>query len=92
MIVDKKILRESMLEELGSLTEHERLDISKQLHEGLFQSELWENAKTIGVYISFGTEWDTRKIIEEAFKSGKNIVIPKTIPATKEMDFYQIPD
>lgn len=92
MARDKKVLRESMIEELGKLEEQERLVISERLHEGLFQSELWKNAETIGIYISFGNEWDTKNIIEEAFRSGKNIAIPKTIPATKQMDFYQITD
>lgn len=92
MTVTKKVLRESMIEELGKLTEHERHAISEQLHEGLFKSNYWKNAEMIGIYVSFGTEWDTRNIIEEAFKTGKNIAIPKTIPETKEMDFYQVTD
>lgn len=92
MVVDKQKLRESMKEELGRLNEQERLAISKELHEELFQSKLWEEAETVGIYISFGTEWDTRNIIEEAFNSGKTIAIPKTFPETRKMDFYQITD
>lgn len=92
MVVKKKDLRESMLEELGKLSEDERMTISKNLHEVLFQSDLWKKAETIGIYISFDTEWDTKKIIEEAFKSGKIVAVPKTIPETKGMKFYQIQD
>ncbi len=92
MGVDKKVLRESMQIELNQLTEDERSEISRELQQELFQSELWKNAERIGIYLSFGTEWDTRKIVEEAFNSGKNVAIPKTIPETKQMDFYQITD
>lgn len=92
MTADKKTLRESMIKELGELKEDERQSVSKQLHDVLFQSKLWKEAETIGLYISFGIELETKSIIEEAFALGKNIVIPKTIPETKQMNFYQITD
>lgn len=92
MSVYKRILRDSMKEELGKLKEKEWMAISRQLQEVLFQSELWKEADIIGAYLSFGIEWDTRNIIAEAFRSGKRIVIPKTLPKTKMMDFYEITD
>lgn len=88
----KKSLREKMLSELAELSDKDRMNISKQLQEQLFQTDLWKNAETIGIYLSFGTEWDTRAIVKEAYESGKNVAIPKTIPQTKEMDFYVVTD
>lgn len=90
MSVNKKNLRESMLKELAQLNDSERIATSKQLHEMLFQSKFWKNAETVGIYLSFGNEWDTRSIVAEAFKLGKKIAIPKTDPKTKTMDFYEI--
>lgn len=92
MSENKNVLRKLMKEELAQVDEGERLSISRQLQEVLFQSDLWKNAKTIGVYLSLGTEWDTRNIVEEAFKAGINVVIPKTVPDVRRMDFYQITD
>lgn len=86
----KKDWREFMIKELAQLDENQRKDISKKLQEVLFQSKLWKKAETIGLYLSFKTEWDTRNIVQEAFKQGKNVAIPKTIPDKRRLDFYQI--
>lgn len=57
----KKQLREEMLASFAQLSEEEHSKISNQLQQRLFQSGLWENAKTIAVYLSVRNEWDTRK-------------------------------
>lgn len=88
----KKQLREEMLASFAQLSEEEHSKISNQLQQRLFQSGLWENAETIAVYLSVRKEWDTRKIVEQAWADGKKVVIPKTIPDTKEMFFYGISD
>ena len=92
MTESKKQLREEMLASFAQLSEEEHSKISNQLQQRLFQSGLWENAKTIAVYLSVRNEWDTRKIVEQAWEDGKKVAIPKTIPDTKEMFFYEIPD
>ena len=81
-----------MLLSLSKLDEDEKLEISKQIQAHLFETELWKSARVVGIYLSMGDEWDTREIVLKAFEEGKNIVIPKTIPETKELAFYQITD
>lgn len=88
----KKDLRKSIMADLRKLDDNKRKTISKKLQQVLFSSDLWEKSKIIGIYISFETEWDTRNIIEEAFKEGKKVAIPKTIPEVRRLDFYQIRD
>ncbi len=88
----KKRFREEMIAAFAQLDKEEHDDISRQLQRRLFQSGLWENAQTIAVYLSMGDEWDTRKIVEKAWSEGKRVVIPKTIPDTKEMIFYTLSD
>src|SRR5699024_2010834 len=63
-----------------------------QIQDQLFQSDLWRDTQTIGVYLSVGNEWDTREIVNRALEEGRDVVIPKTFPDTKEMVFYQITD
>lgn len=92
MSEEKKIARETMLQSLSKIEESERAKISDQIQQHLFESELWKEAKTIGVHLSMGNEWDTRKIVDQAFDEGKRVVIPKTFPETKELVFYQITD
>lgn len=81
-----------MLLSLSKLEKTERNEISDQIQQYLFQSDLWRDAQTIGVYLSIGDEWDTREIVKRALEEGRDVVIPKTIPDTKELVFYRITD
>ncbi len=90
MVTEKTTMRKEMLDKLANIDSEERKNIEQQLMENLLTTELWQNAQIIGIYLSFGNEWETREIIKEAWKQGKQVAIPKTIPKTKEMKFYQI--
>jgi len=92
MTDNKERIRKAMIAARSQIEEAERVEISAQLQQQLYQTDLWENAQTIGVYLSVGKEWDTRNIVDQALDSGKNIVVPKTIPDTKELLFYQLDD
>ena len=92
MTETKANLRKSMMDKLAQIHPEEREEISTDLANRLFESELWEKAETIGIYLSFGNEWETRGIIEEAWRVGKKVAIPKTIPDVKGMKFYQMDD
>lgn len=92
MVESKKTIRKAMITAFSQIDERERAEISQQLQEKLFQSNLWENAQTIGVYLSIGNEWDTRNIVKQALLEGKSVAAPKTIPDAKELIFYQIKD
>ena len=81
-----------MIKDLAEIDDDERLTISKEIQKQLFKSKLWKKVETIGIYISSKYEWDTRNIIEEAFKAGKKVAVPKTISDVRRMDFYQISD
>ncbi|WP_188206163.1 5-formyltetrahydrofolate cyclo-ligase [Alkalibacillus aidingensis] len=60
-------------------------DISKHL----FNSNLWLKANTIAVTIPRKIELDTFPLIEQAWKEGKNVVIPKCYPNNDhQMKFY----
>ena len=47
-------------------------------------------AKVIMVYVSTPIEIDTFKIIENAFKDGKKVAVPRCIPETRQMEFHYI--
>lgn len=92
MTKTKKELREAMQTKMAALSKEDRHQISQKLHQQLFKTKLWQEAEIIGLYLSFGHEWDTRAIVKKAWENGKKIAIPKTIPTKKEMKFYQIQD
>lgn len=90
MTASKKEIRKEMIAAFAQIDKEKHGEISRQLQERLFQSGLWQNAETIAVYLSMGDEWDTRKIVEQAFLDGKKVSVPKTIPDTKELIFYEL--
>ena len=82
----KKALRKQVLQGLKSLSKEEKQSMNDWLTEQFFQHPFYKEAKTIATYLSFPHEFQTAKLIEQAQKGGKTILIPKTYPHGK-MDF-----
>lgn len=82
----KKSLRKQVLQELKSLSKEEKQGINDWLTDQFFQHPFYKEAKTIATYLSFPHEFQTARLIEQAQKDGKIILIPKTYPQGK-MDF-----
>ena len=82
----KKALRKQVLQELKSLSKEEKQNIDDWLTDQLLQHPFYKEAKTIATYLSFPHEFQTARLIEQAQKDGKTLLIPKTYPHGK-MDF-----
>ncbi len=58
--------------------------------EKLIHTKMWNDAETIALTIAREIELETKPIIEEAWKQGKTVVIPKCYPKNNyEMKFFQ---
>ena len=82
----KKALRKQVLQELKSLSAEEKEVMDAWLTEQLLLHPFYKEAKTIATYLSFPHEFQTARLIEQAQKDGKTLLIPKTYPQGK-MDF-----
>ena len=82
----KKSLRKQVLQGLKSLSKEEKQSMNDWLTEQFLQHPFYKEAKTIATYLSFPHEFQTARLIEQAQKDGKTILIPKTYPQGK-MDF-----
>jgi len=60
---------------------------SREIATSLFSLDDWKNAATIAVTISRGKEVETRAIIQEGWKQGKRIVVPKCDSISRGMTF-----
>ncbi|TXL67979.1 5-formyltetrahydrofolate cyclo-ligase [Cerasibacillus terrae] len=87
--MEKENLRKKTIQSLYLLAE-EKKNIEIQLYHHLFTSTLWKEATIIGVTISQNHEWNTKPIIEKAWEEGKTVTVPKCIPKTKQLTFYQL--
>lgn len=88
--MEKATKRKQMIETLVNLSDREREQISSRLYNHLFTSDFWQNAKSIGVTVSQGFEWNTRPIIERAWQDGKVVAVPKCEPKAKKLHFYKL--
>ncbi|MGA8941500.1 MAG: 5-formyltetrahydrofolate cyclo-ligase [Thermoactinomyces sp.] len=88
----KSELRKIMIDYLKKMTEQEKQKIEEKLLGNLLSSDLWKNARTIGVTVSQGVEWNTRPIIESGWEQGKTICVPKCLPKNKKLHFYKLDD
>lgn len=57
--------------------------------ENLFQSEMWQNANVVALYLSFGSEMGTAEIVRRGLAEGKIIAVPVTDNKSYAMDFYR---
>ena len=65
-----------------------RNELSKQITDKILLSKEYISAKTICIYVSFGSELDTSEIIKNALKNGKIVGVP--IIDETNMNFYKI--
>ena len=78
----KKNLRNRIKELKTNLTKEDIEKKSSIISSSLLELEAFEKAKVIMCYLSFGNEVDTRQIIEECLKQGKQILVPLIIKNT----------
>lgn len=86
----KAELRKQTITQLKQLAQEEKREIEKFHRQHLFESSYWKNSHTIGITISRGFEWDTKPIIEEGWKQGKLMVVPKCYPDENKLTFYRL--
>lgn len=90
MRIEKEEIRKDVIRSLQAFSEKEKKEIEQQLYATLFASKLWAKAKTVGLTLSKGFEWNTTPIIEQAWEEGKKVVVPKSVHASRALHFYQI--
>lgn len=87
---DKKKVRKKIKTNLEQLTDEKREEYTKQISTQLFSLNEWKRAKVIGITISIPPEVPTLHIIEQAWREGKEVAIPKCNPENKTMQFKKI--
>lgn len=67
----------------------EREQKNKLIAENLCHSVIWQNARTIALYLSFGSEVETNAIVQLALEQNKIVAVPVTDNESYAMDFYR---
>ena len=84
----KRWMRQQAMAERDRIPENEREKRSRQITEELVSLPEYKEADVILSYYSFGSEADTRQLIERALRDGKKVYLPKVLSKT-QMRFYQ---
>lgn len=85
-------LRNEILSQRDGMDEEERLKKSRIIAETLLSLAEIERARNIFVYVSFRSEVETHRLIEEMMRRGKNISVPYTRIEEKRLDAVHIED
>lgn len=88
--MNKKELRQEMLEKRNALTSMEQKLYSEQIADMVLNSDLYQNVTNICVYQAFRNEVSCDRITEQALLDGKHVFVPVTDTNNKTMEFYQI--
>ncbi len=86
----KKTLREQFLTKRKALSPLEVKNKSEQIRHRLINSPWYRSAQNILFYVSFNNEVDTYRMIKEALRNGKTVLVPKTNTRNKTICASQL--
>ncbi|CAB1245411.1 5-formyltetrahydrofolate cyclo-ligase [Clostridiaceae bacterium BL-3] len=85
MQMNKEDIRKKIKEKRDSMPEIKKRALDNIIFEKVLLSEEYRKAGNLFIFVSFGTEVDTHRIIKRALRDGKNVSVPKTISREKGM-------
>lgn len=88
----KNEMRKRMRALRESLGADERNRIDAIIADRVCDLAEYRNADAVFTYLSVGSEIDTREIIRDAWRQGKLVAVPRCIPGTNRMEWYEIHD
>lgn len=87
---NKKTLRKEIITKRNNIDVTEKENKDKKILDRFYDSKYYKEAKHIFVYISYGSEINTKEIINKAFKDNKKVYVPRTEFKTRLMDAVEI--
>jgi 5-formyltetrahydrofolate cyclo-ligase len=84
----KEEIRRRMLAARDALSEPEQLDRSNIIFSRVVRAWEWQQARTVLLYASFGSEVRTDRLMRAALQSGKRLILPHVNRKTKRLDLY----
>ena len=90
--MEKSVLRREMKLLRKAMDENERTARDKKIFENLIKLDSFKSSRWFYVYVSYGTEADTKNLIEHLFELKKereiHVAVPKVLG--DEMEFFEI--
>lgn len=86
--MDKKTIRKEINKYFNEIPEKELDRQSRNVTDLLIQQEFWNTSRTILAFLTFGKEFETSFLIEQALNQGKKVAVPRI--CGKTMNFHYI--
>ena len=83
-------MRKNILKKRDSLNKEEKIKMDNILKEKFLNSRQYKEAEKIFIYISYGSEINTKDIILTMLRDNKKVYVPRTEPKTRNMDAVKI--
>lgn len=74
----------------SAIPPEKKTQLDRQLHNRLYSLREYSAADVILIYVSKPIEVDTIAVISAALEKGKRVAVPRCIPETRGMEFYEI--
>ena len=89
--MDKKERRQFAIQKLKKLARQSDLKDKKenQILALFFASKQWRNAQSVALVKAVDFEFDTDKVMQQAFLEGKKVLVPKSLPE-RQLAFYEV--
>ena len=86
----KREIRQRIITLRNNLTKDEFNKANLIITKKIIKSDIYKEAKSIFIYVSYGSEVGTIEIINDALASNKEVYVPKMDEKIKEMDAIRI--
>ena len=77
--MEKKELRKIIRQRKAALSCEERKRLSHEVCRKVMETEVWQEARTIFLYMAMDDEVDTRELIADGMRKGKTVVLPTCV-------------
>lgn len=86
----KAEIRKTVLARRDALTPSVRTDLSQRISARLLALERFRAARTVLAYLSFGSEFDTRALVDDVLAQGKTLLLPRVDRATRRLVLHRV--
>ncbi|MGB4243112.1 MAG: 5-formyltetrahydrofolate cyclo-ligase [Dethiobacteria bacterium] len=84
-MVTKRELRKQIFQRRDRLSGEEIREYSRQIARRLYGLPEYRESRVIMFFLSFRSEVDTRSMVEESLARGKEVLVPKALPDSREL-------
>src|SRR6185503_21364229 len=85
---EKSLLRKEVLRKRNSMNRSEVSTKSNVIQRKLIESPVFNQSKSIGLYLAIGSEVQTREIINYSLDLGKTVLLPRIM--SNDLRFYLV--